>query len=239
MTVSARYSENYGDPNAEVQRWGVAVGLAPAPADFSGPRDGLSFLTTIQPEGQHGLAFSYKSPNAEVLSWIVQRVSGKSLAALLSDAIWSKIGAEKDAYLVVDSSGTESGAIGLSATLRDLARFTEMLRNKGRLGSTQVLPAAAVDELLMPADKTAQEVFAKANYPTLAGWSYHDQWWFTNNEHHAFAGRGIFGQGIYVDPVAEMVIVRYASMPTASSSASDPLVLPFYSAVAEALMKGQ
>ena len=48
--------------------------------------------------------------------------------------------------------------------------------------------------------------------------------------------RGIHGQNIYVDPKAEMVIVRYAAHPLATNAANDPLTLPAYQAVANSLM---
>ena len=57
------------------------------------------------------------------------------------------------------------------------------------------------------------------------------------NEHGAFAARGVHGQTIYVDPAAEMVIVRFASFPTAKNAKIDPTSLPAYEAVAEYLMK--
>ena len=61
-------------------------------------------------------------------------------------------------------------------------------------------------------------------------------WWVTNNEHQAFMARGVHGQAIYVDPKAEMVIVRFASNPVASNSANDPNSLPAYHAVAKYLL---
>jgi CubicO group peptidase (beta-lactamase class C family) len=62
-------------------------------------------------------------------------------------------------------------------------------------------------------------------------------WWITHNEHNAYMARGIYGQSIYIDPKAEMVIVRYASHPKAGNAANDPVSLPMYMAVAKALMK--
>jgi CubicO group peptidase (beta-lactamase class C family) len=62
-------------------------------------------------------------------------------------------------------------------------------------------------------------------------------WWVTHNEHDAYMARGIHGQSIWVDPKAEMVIVRYASHPIAGNAANDPVTLPAYMAVANALMK--
>jgi hypothetical protein len=61
-------------------------------------------------------------------------------------------------------------------------------------------------------------------------------WWLFHNEDGAFAARGVHGQIIYVDPTAEMVLVRLASFPTARNAAIDPTSLPAYQAVAEYLL---
>ena len=152
------------------------------------------------------------------------------MADLLSQQIWQKLGAENDAYFMVDSIGTESGGAGLNTTLRDLARFGEMIRNKGRFNGQQIVPAEAVADIEKGGDK---EKFAKAGYKTLPGWSYRDMWWQTRNENGAFEARGIHGQAIYIDPKAEMVIVRYASHPYAANAANDPVTLPAFAAVAK------
>jgi CubicO group peptidase (beta-lactamase class C family) len=62
-------------------------------------------------------------------------------------------------------------------------------------------------------------------------------WWHTDNANGAFAARGIYGQSIYIDPKAEMVIVRYASHPYAANAANDPVTLPAYAALAKELLK--
>ena len=62
-------------------------------------------------------------------------------------------------------------------------------------------------------------------------------WWLLHNEHEAYAARGVHGQTIYIDPTAEMVIVRFASFPQAKNAYIDPTSLPAYQAVAEYLMK--
>jgi CubicO group peptidase (beta-lactamase class C family) len=80
-------------------------------------------------------------------------------------------------------------------------------------------------------------IFAKAGYKTLPGWSYRSFWWVTNNEHGAYTARGIYGQALYIDPKAEMVIARYASHPMAGNAFNDPISLPAYAAVADELMR--
>ncbi|MBN9003232.1 MAG: serine hydrolase, partial [Rhizobiales bacterium] len=118
MTIAVKYSENYSDPKAEIFDYARAGGMIPLPPNYSGPRTFYEFLAKLQKEGEHGKVFAYKTPNAEVLAWIVARASGQSLADLLSKEIWQKLGAENDAYFMVDSIGTSSGGGGLNTTLR-------------------------------------------------------------------------------------------------------------------------
>jgi CubicO group peptidase (beta-lactamase class C family) len=101
--------ENYADPKAEVWDYARAGGM-PQGKDYAGPKSFYEFLQTLQKEGEHDQGFAYKTVNAEVLAWIVRRASGKPLAQLLSERIWSRIGAEQDAYFMVDRIGTESAA---------------------------------------------------------------------------------------------------------------------------------
>lgn len=61
-------------------------------------------------------------------------------------------------------------------------------------------------------------------------------WWVTHNDNGAFAARGVHGQTIYIDPAAEMVLVRFASHPVAANGANDATSLPAYQAVADYLM---
>jgi len=233
MTIGVKYSENYADPKAEVWDYARAGGMMPQGKDYAGPRSFYEFLQTLQKEGEHDQGFAYKTVNAEVLAWIVRRASGKPLAQLLSERIWSRIGAEQDAYFMVDRIGTESGGGGLNTTLRDLARFGELMRNEGRAASgQQVLPRAVVQDIRRGADPAK---FVKAGYATLPGWSYRNMWWVSHNPNGAYMARGIHGQAIYIDPKAQMVVVRYASHPIAGNAGIDPTSLPMYQALADAL----
>lgn len=233
MTTDIRFSENYADPNAEVWAHGAAGNPLPKPKDYAGPRRYHEFLQTVKPEGVHGEAFHYRTANTDALGWILARVTGRSVAQLLSERIWSQIGAEQDAYMSVDSIGTPFAGGGLSTGLSDLARFGEMIRNNGEFNGRQVVPAIAVGDIRRGA---SQADFAKAGYAQLPGWSYRNMWWVTHNEHGAFAARGVHGQTVYIDPKAGMVIARYASHPVAGNAAIDPTSLPAYHALARHLI---
>lgn len=234
MTTGLKYSEDYADPNAEVWAHAQAGSPLPKPKDYTGPRTYYEFLQSVQLEGEHGVAFSYKTINTDVLGWVIARVSGRNVAQLLSERIWSRLGAEQDAYFTVDSIGTPFAGGGLNTGLRDLARFGEMLRNDGQFNGQQIIPQAVVADIRQGGDKQA---FAKAGYALLKGWSYRSMWWVTNKDGGAFMARGVHGQRIYIDPKAQMVIVRYASHPVASNSANDPVTLPAFDALAAHLQR--
>ncbi|WP_429381369.1 serine hydrolase domain-containing protein [Pseudomonas laurylsulfatiphila] len=236
MTTGLKYSEDYADPDAEVWAHARAGSPLPSPKDYDGPRSYYEFLQTVQPQGEHGKAFAYKTVNTDVLGWVIARATGRNVGQLLSENIWSRLGAEQDAYFTVDSIGTPFAGGGLNTGLRDLARFGEMLRNGGRFKGQQIVPETVIDDIRAGADKQA---FAKAGYTLLKDWSYRSMWWVTDKESGAFMARGVHGQRIYVDPKAEMVIVRYASHPVASNSANDPVTLPAFDALAEYLNRNK
>ena len=233
MTTALKFSEDYNDPQAEIWAHAMAGNPLPKAMDYDGPRNYFEFLQSIKKEGSHGEAFGYKTANTDALGWIISRVTGKSVADLLSERIWSRIGAEQDAYFSIDSIGTPFAGGGLNTGLRDLARFGEMIRNDGKFNDEQVIPKAVIDDIRTGANPTE---FAKAGYSLLSGWSYRNMWWITHNEHGAFAARGVHGQVLYIDPAAEMVIARYASHPIAKNSVIDPTSLPAYHALARHLL---
>ena len=230
MTTALDFVENYTGDSASMNAYRVATGF-----DATGTGGGIySFLPTIKKSGTHGAEFHYRTPNTDVVGWLIARVTGKPLPEVLSERIWSRIGAEEDAFLQVDTNGTPLVGSSLNARLRDFARFGEMMRLGGRFNGREIVPAAVVDEIRRGASRDA---FVFGNYPTLPGWSYNDQWWVSHDDHGVYMGRGIHGQAIYVDPAAEMVIARFASHPLAGNVNLDPLSLPAYRAIADHLMK--
>lgn len=234
MTTAIKYSENYNDPNADVWKFSAA-GNAMIPHPEGTPQGFYDYLPTVVKEGEHGNIFGYSTANAEVLGWLVATVSGKSVATLLDELIWSKMGMEQDAYYQIDALGTPFAGGGLNASLRDLARVGEMMRRGGLWQGEQIIPRKAIEDILKGGSK---EAFAASIYgKTLKGWSYRNMWWITENANGAYMARGVHGQAIYIDPAAQMVIVRLASSPHSSNLELDATSLPAYEAVSSYLLQ--
>jgi CubicO group peptidase (beta-lactamase class C family) len=233
MTTGLDYSEDYADENSPVWSLGRAVGFLPIPAGYTRPATAYAYLASLAKAGAHGERFVYKTPNTDVLAWVLRRVSGQTLSALLRDRIFSKLGAEQNAYFLVDSTGVEFGGGGLHMALRDLARFGEAMRLEGRFNGQQIVPKSFIDDVRRGGDR---QQFAGAGYKTLPGGSYRSMWWVLHNAHGAYSARGIHGQAIYIDPAAEMVIARFASHPLGGNVNLDPTSLPAYDALSRHLM---
>jgi hypothetical protein len=235
MTGAVRFREIYTDPGTEIFPYLFASNMMPAPAGYSGPKDIYSFLKTLKKEGEHGAGFVYRTVHSEVLGWIVSRVTGKHFADLLSERVWSKLGMEEDAYVMVDSIGTPLQGAGLNATLRDLARFGEMLRRGGEFNGQRIFDQAVIDDLRKGGDR---EKFKASGMTFRPGYSYHNQWWILHNADGAFEASGVHGQMVHINPAAEMVVVKLSSHPVAGAGFTHPLTLRAWDALAEAVRNG-
>jgi CubicO group peptidase (beta-lactamase class C family) len=60
-------------------------------------------------------------------------------------------------------------------------------------------------------------------------------WWVAHDAHGSFTAQGIHGQALHIDPVAEMVVARFASHPLAAH-AHLPTSMPAFRALAAHLM---
>ena len=226
MTVSIVFDESYLDPNGAFARYREAMGWNPV--GDPGKTPGLhQFLTTLpRGSGKHGERFNYVSPNSDLLGWIIERAGGRPYAELLSDLIWRPMGAAHDAYVTVDKAGAARSAGGICTTLRDLARFGEMLR----LGGEGIVPRAWIDDILNNGDRGAwnrgdmSELFPQGRYRS--------QWYLTGNDRGAWSAIGIHGQWLFIDPQAKLVIAKFSSQALPVDDPLDHRLLRFFDAIA-------
>lgn len=231
MRTGLAFDENYGGTAvSDVARMIVAGGGAPPPPKYDGPLTAYGHVVSIGKSGSHGGDFVYRTPNTQALAWVLERIAGQPIAAQIEARYWSRLGMEQDASLQVDRVGTAAAGSGFNASLRDMARFGEVIRLGGKWKGQQVVPAAAIAAIMAGGSPAA---FAAAKYPGLEGGNYASQWW------HRATGQvmavGVHGQGIYIDPAAEMVIARFASHPVASNRVINATTLPAYDAMATRL----
>jgi CubicO group peptidase (beta-lactamase class C family) len=171
-----------------------------------------------------------------VLGWLISRVSGKSVAQQVEQRIWQRLGVERDGYMWINALGEEMAGGGLNMTASDAARFGQMILQKGKFNGQQVIPASVAQRILHPGDPAPFSRIYQDPWFDQIGYAYHDQWWTFATAHKPVSATGVFGQLIYIDAVAEVVIVKQSSHPQAESDANEtdgPLV---WHAIAEHLM---
>jgi len=232
MTTGVAYSENFRDPNSGIFQYLYAAGLVPAPSTYAGPRTLPDLLVTLKKQGEHGAGFRYKTVDTEVMGWLLQRVTGKSYATLLSERLWRRIGAQDDAYVWVDPNGTQLTSIGFNATLRDLGRVGETLRLSGRSNGRQVIPESVIAEIRKGGDA---EKFKANGQAMRSGYSYHNQWWIPHDRDGTFEMKGLNGQHMHINPAAELVVIKLSSHPAGDTSLTHNLDRRAFAAIAAAL----
>ncbi|PGK43516.1 6-aminohexanoate hydrolase [Bacillus anthracis] len=213
MQVSAQYpTHGYEHPaleNQDAQLY-LASNILPRGKNYDGPMKIYDMLREAEETAPPGSAFFYNNGSAETLAWVIRTITGKSLAANVSERIWSQIGMEENAYYVTDETKIEQASAGLNATARDMARFGQLLLNNGEYNGKQILPSSIIESI-----KNVQE--GELAVGPGASISYHNQWWIPHNEQGAFEVLGSYGQTLYIDPKANMVIVHFSSNATPSN----------------------
>ncbi|HQS95496.1 MAG: hypothetical protein B7X90_00675 [Novosphingobium sp. 17-62-19] len=166
---------------------------------------------TIKRKSKPGEVFAYKTIDTAVLGWLIERVSGGSVAAYTARKLWEPLGTEADGFYIMDGqpgTGREFSGAGFNATLRDWARFGQMMLNDGMANGKRVVSADWVK---------AAQVPAGAEDGMMGGYGY--QWWTTPNS-PAYAALGLQGQFVHIDPATRTVVVKLSYFPPEQSAAA-------------------
>ncbi|MFH8473661.1 serine hydrolase domain-containing protein [Streptomyces sp. NPDC018000] len=229
MGTQVSYAGRPFDKAIEAQRYFAVIAPQLRPFGYNGPTTIREHLLTARATGKLGTGFRYENGNVETLAEVLRRITGLTTSALLSELIWSKIGAEEDAYYILDSDGVEAACGGFSATARDVARLGEMLRCGGAVGSRQVLPEEVATTITsgVPDGYPRRVRFPAAPPDSPATLSYHDLWWIPNDPYGSYLASGIHGQRLLVSPGLDLVAVHFGSQVISPDVPVAPLVQAF------------
>ena len=214
MRTGVRFSEEYLDEDAEVRLLEEAIGWAPK-RHLDVPDSLLGFLATLGQKAPHGGPFDYKSCETDALGFVIGAAAGEHPARVMSERLWGPMGAEFDANVGVDGVGAGMFDGGVSAAMRDLARFGHLFVNGGRAADdVSVLPEWWVEDTFAGgADSRA--AFAEAPQPTfMPGGMYRNGFWFPGESSDVMLALGIHGQMIYINRATGVVGVKVSSWPT-------------------------
>lgn len=158
-----------------------------------------------------GAVFQYKTLDTAVLGWLLERVSGGStLAAYAAQRLWEPLGAEADGYFIMDGPpgiGREFNGAGFNATLRDWARFGQMMLDGGVANGRRIVSPEWVAASTRPSGQAGSQ---RGEYGL--------QWWVVGDR-GAYSAIGLQGQYVYVDPATRTVVVKLSYFPPGDEAA--------------------
>ncbi len=193
MASGVAFDEDYLDYNSDINKMGRTLALGRSMDRFAAAQD--------RKAGPPGEAFRYVSVDTHVLAMVLRGATGKDLPDYLAEKLWSRIGPEADAYYVTDGLGVAFALGGLNMRTRDYARFGLLILNRGSARGAEVVPADWIAESTRP---SAPPPAAGRG----AGWDYGLHWWIPPDAGDEFLARGVYGQYLYIDPDARVVIVK-------------------------------
>ena len=213
MTAAVDYSEDYDSPSDDFWAETSVLGWVAWQHGGEVPASLHDYLLGRKQASHAELEqFHYRTVLTNLLAFIVQRVTGKSPAVVMQERLWQPLGPEQDAAVVVDGKGFPYFGAGMNTCARDLLRFGEMLRLDGYFNGQQIVPADWVRRTLA-GNAELRELFAASDYAGLfANGHYHNQVW-ADASAETLMCIGIYGQTIYIDKAARLVVVKLSSHP--------------------------
>lgn len=215
MTTGTVFDETYDSPLAHVRKLDIAGGLRTPPAEMPPeevPETIWELIVSLtETEAAHGARFAYRSIETELLSTLMERVTGQNFVPMLSERLWAPMGAEEDAYIVVDKAGFAMSDGTVCATLRDMARFGRLMLDGGQRDGTQIVPPAWIDDV-RSGDHGLFDDYGREKFPNGR---YRNMFWIPDRDRPAHMCLGIHGQHVLIDPDRDLVAVKFSSWPTA------------------------
>jgi len=210
MTSGVRYIEDYEALDSDIAVTDVASG-------WRTPQQGIPTFACIwdqiislnQTTRPHGARFEYRSIETDVIAHCMERITGTRLAELISHELWQPLGAEESACFTVDGIGYPLADGGFNSTLRDYARFGQMLCNRGVGNGRQIVPSEWISDTFAADPSLFGEPFNRG----FENGAYRNQFWIRDIHRQVIMARGVFGQLIYVDMDNDLVVTRLASWP--------------------------
>ena len=198
MSSGASWNEDYSDPNSDINRSVRIFALG-------GSLD--EFTASLKNEKKPGTFNRYNSTDTQVLGMLLREATGISVTQYMQKMLWDPIGAEDNAYWLLDSENMEVAYGGFNATARDYAKLGELYRLEGNINGTQIVPSNWIQTSITPdAAHLMPGENALSDYPL--GYGY--QWWIPDDSGD-FMAIGVYNQFIYVSPQNNVVAVQLSA----------------------------
>jgi CubicO group peptidase (beta-lactamase class C family) len=195
MSSGVAWNETYTDATSDRRRM-LEAQISQQPGAI------LDLMAALPRAAKPGTVWNYSTGETQLAGALVHAATGKPVAQYLSEKIWSKLGMEADASWWLQSpAGLEIGGSGLSATLRDYGRLGLFWLNDGVI-TVDGTPQRVLPPGWMKAAGSRQLIGGKKVDYGYMLWPMHG---------NSYAAEGIFGQYVFVDPDAKLVVAMWSA----------------------------
>jgi CubicO group peptidase (beta-lactamase class C family) len=159
----------------------------------------------LEPIEEPGKIFRYKSGDSQLLSFLLEKATEKTLSDYAHEKLWEPMGCENNAIWSLDKeNGNEKAYCCVNSNARDFAKFGKLYLDSGRINNKQIIPLEYVLNSIKPSYMPDGDLdMKKTDF-------YGYQWWTIPDYrgHYIFYARGILGQYIIMIPDEKIIIVR-------------------------------
>ncbi len=201
MTSGVAWNEDYEDPNSDVARFS-------AEPSINGSDPVVAYMARLPREAEPGTKWVYKTGETNLVGSLVRAATGKSMADYLTEKVWQPYGMNQDAVWMLDLGAGEIAGCCISVSLKDYARFGHFFMHGAEIDGESIVPADWIEQA------TTSTPAADEGMGGTGGYGF--QWWLTNGP--AYRASGIFGQGIWMNPEKDLVIVTLSAWPGATDN---------------------
>lgn len=197
MSSGVKFNEDYMDPKSDINKMGRVLGLGQSMDDFA--------AALSERQSQPGTQWQYVSIDTHIAAMVLRAATRKSLHELFNETYGAHLGFGKAPYYLTDGENAAFALGGLNLRTRDYAKFGQLFLQMGSWNGKQIIPAEWVAESTQHSAPTLSE----------RGVGYGHQWWVPMPQEGSnkgdFFAVGIYGQYIYVNPEANIVIAKNAA----------------------------
>ncbi|MFL2811986.1 MAG: serine hydrolase domain-containing protein [Paracoccaceae bacterium] len=218
MRVGVKFDEDYTATTGPIINYRYAANWNPVPVGVEAG-DLKSFMGTLtERDGVHNDRFHYVSPNTDLLAWVCERASGIRYSDLISELLWTPLGAESSGYITVDRLGGMRAAGGVCFTARDLARVGLMIANYGCVNNKQIIPDSWIHDIIKNGSDSAWKKRIGMDEFGNMPMHYRSFWYVQKNGDPLIHGLGIHGQYLFIDPKLNLSVAWFSSDNDATGS---------------------
>ena len=183
------WNENYYNPLGQIAR------------AYYG-NDLRALITNLKSIDSPGKVFKYHSSCTQLLAFLVEKATGKTVSKYASEKLWKPMGAKHPALWNTDTEdGDEKAFCCINSNARDFARLGKLYMSNGNWNGIQILDSSYVKEATSVADLLDQNGNKNVNY------GY--QFWLAERQGLSiFYARGLLGQYVICIPEKNMIVVR-------------------------------